>query len=285
MMNIVKAHSWEPTFDRNTMWWVCALAILSVICVGAATGVEVDGFTEPHRTIHVASSETGIIKQLQVEEGDVVQQGQVLAELDDEVHRALLEIAKKAMNATGRLESALADVDLKQVRLHKLEDLRAAGHARQEEVDRARTELAVAEGQLKAVQEDLLIKRLEHAKIEVQLRRRSIRSPIQGVVSETHKDLGEFVAPNSPEVLTIVELDPLLATFSIPSPQAARLKVGGKMKVKFPSASKPVEGVIQFIAPTTDAESGTVRMKVRIENSRGKCRSGERCVVNLPEKK
>ena len=259
--------------------------ILFGLALDTASGVELDGFTEPYRTIHVAASETGIITKIHVREGDVVKEGQLLAQLDDDVHLALLAIAEQAMNAKGRLDTTLADLELKTSRCEKLKRLRADGHARQEEVDRAATELAVAEGQVETAREDLLIKRLEFDKLRTQLERRSIRCTTDGVVAELHKNEGEFVAPNDPELLTVVELDPLVAVFSIMRPLADRLKVDSTLKVRFPESKDEVKGTIEFISPITDAESGTVRIKIRVDNPEGRYRSGERCVIDVQLRK
>lgn len=255
---------------------------LTTLFVGSACGQTVDGLTEPFRTIRVATPETGIIKAVAVEEGDEVAAEQVLAELDTDIHILLLEIAKQSMEANGRRDAAFAEKQLRKARLEQFTKLREKGHARQEEVNRARMELAVAEAQLTSAEEDLLIKELEHKKFKSQLDRRSIRAPVSGLVSEIHKQKGEFVAPNSPEVLTIVELDPLVAVFSLTSRQAMRLKVGQKMKVRFSQIDKESMGKISFIAPVTDAESGTVRMKIRIKNPNREFRSGERCMILVP---
>ncbi len=61
-----------------------------------------------------------------------------------------------------------------------------------------------------------------------------------------------------------------------------RLKVGQKMKVRFSQIDKESMGKISFIAPVTDAESGTVRMKIRIKNPNREFRSGERCMILVP---
>jgi RND family efflux transporter MFP subunit len=181
------------------------------------------------------------------------------------------------MQAAGRLDAALADLQLRQDRLAKLELLRVDGHARQEELDRASAEVAVAAANVRTAREDQLTKKLECERLKVQLERRTIRAPVTGVVTKLHKQLGEFVSPSNPDVLTVVQLDPLLANFTIMSHQAPELSIGQKVKLRLLSGNTEIVGVVDFIAPTTDAESGTVRVKVRLENSAGKLRSGERC--------
>jgi RND family efflux transporter MFP subunit len=245
---------------------------------------EIDGFTEPYRTVNVAAVETGTIKSISVREGDPVEKGQVLAQLDNELYLALLAIADESMRAQGQLKSAQAELEMRCQRLEKLEELRTQGHARQEEVERARADVAIGDARVLSAKEVLEVKRLEYEKVKVQLERRVIRAPLSGTVNVLYKDEGEFVAPNDPYVLEIVELDPLLATFSVPSYLAVRLQVAQSVPVFLDDASQFVQGTIELISPVTDAESGTVRVKIRIPNAEGKYRSGERCTLQIKNK-
>ncbi len=287
-MNI--AHAFEPISRSNQIkdWRVLFISLLTA-CLALiaihAHAVEVDGFTEPYRTITVGSAEAGIVMKLHVREGEQVSAGQPLATLDDDVYVVLLAIAEKSMEAKGRLDSALAELQLRQERLAKFEALRQHGHARQEEVDLARAELEIAEGKVTSAREDLLIKRLEYDKYKAQLDRRTVRSPIDGVITDLHKEVGEFIAPNNPDLLTLVELNPLLATFSVMSEHGSPLREGQEVQIQFPGSGRRANGVIDFVAPITDAESGTVRVKVRIDNPENRYRSGERCLMQLPRGK
>jgi RND family efflux transporter MFP subunit len=259
-------------------WWLTAPD------TAAAQTNEIDGLTEPFRTVDVAATEPGLIMKMFVREGDAVRQGQPLAALDSDVYAAMLAIAKQAMESQGNLQSALADVQLKRDRLAKFEALRAADHAREEELERARAELTIAEARLLAVREELEVRRLEFEKAKVQFERRTIRSPIDGIVTKAHKDEGEYVAPNDPIVCTVVQLNSLIATFSVPAPRARGLKADRKVKLRFADSEQPAEGAIEFVSPVTDAESGTVRVKVRLDNATGAYRSGERCTLDLSER-
>jgi len=256
-------------------------ALLLVLPCAAAHAVEIDGFTEPNRVVSVAAAETGTIKSIEVREGQAVSTGEVLAYLDDDIFLVMLAIADETMRAQSQMKSAEAELQLRQQRLEKLESLRTQGHARQEEVERARADVVIGETRVLSAVETLELKKLEHEKIKVQLARRAVRSPIDGVVSVLHKDVGEFVAPNDPIVVEVVELDPLLATFSVPSHEAVRLKKGQTVPVHLEDAESWVNGTVETVAPVTDAESGTVRVKVRIANAEQKYRSGERCTLDL----
>ena len=124
-------------------------------------------------------------------------------------------------------------------------------------------------------------KRLEYEKIKAQIARRTVRAPMAGVVAMLHKDQGEYIAPNSPEVLTLVQIDTLLANFTLTSYQIEKLHVGQDLEVKFIDSTHSANGIIEFISPITDAESGTVLIRVRVDNSIGRFRSGERCKIQI----
>ena len=280
MKAAIKSGNHRLRASRCFAWLLLALALI-VPGSAAAQTTEIDGLTEPYRTVDIAATEPGLLTKVFVREGDVVRQGQPIAALDSDVYVAMLAIAKQAMESLGNLQSAQADVQFKKDRLAKFESLRAADHAREEELERARAELTIAEARLLAVREELEVRRLEYEKIKVQLDRRTVRAPLDGIVTKTHKDEGEYVAPNDPIICTVVQLNPLIATFSVPAPRARDLKVERKVRLRFADSTPPAEGAIDFVAPVTDAESGTVRVKVRLENSAGVYRSGERCTLEL----
>ncbi|MDZ4850316.1 MAG: efflux RND transporter periplasmic adaptor subunit [Pirellulaceae bacterium] len=243
---------------------------------------EFEGFTEPFRALKVASDETGTVSEVLVREGDRVEAGQELVKLNSDIHQAFLAIALQNMQAEGRLRSSNADLHLKRTRLEKLLQIKSEGFARQEEIDRAQSELTVSEANVRTAEEDLLSKKLEHDRIQTQIRRRTIQAPIDGVITVLHKDQGEFVAPNSPEIVTLVQLDRLLANFTLTGSQVQTISLGEELPVTF-SDSDETLGTVEYISPVMDAESGTVLVKLRIDNADRIYQSGQRCRVRLPD--
>tara|TARA_R100001132_G_scaffold499_1_gene716 strand:+ start:7731 stop:8522 length:792 start_codon:yes stop_codon:yes gene_type:complete len=245
----------------------------------SALALELEGYTEPYRTIKVATDETGIVEKVYISEGQAVEKGDPLICLNSDIQSAMLAIAEQNMNAQGRLESAKAELQLKKERFRILQSLRLEGNARQEELDRAICEEHIAKANIQSVKEDIATRRLEYEKIKTQISRRTIRAPISGVVNLIHKEQGEFVAPNSPETMTLVQIDRLLAFFTLTPQQASQLKIDDKIEVTFRINNATTEGTVEYISPVTDAQSGTVLVKVRIDNRNGSFRSGERCCI------
>jgi RND family efflux transporter MFP subunit len=259
-----------------------SVALLAAAALAAPVrAADVEGFTQPFQEIDVPAADTGVIEELLVAEGERVAAGQLVGKLDCELLTATLEIADASRNALGRKQSAEAELRLQADRLEKLRQLLQEGHASQEEVDRTAVAREVAEAELLSVIEDLKVRELEHRRILVQIEQRMLRSPIDGVVARIHKDAGEFVAPNDPVILRIVQLDPLLAVFAVPARAAENLDAGAEAVVSVGNRSARHTGVIETLSPVIDAQSGTLEVKVRLPNPDGALRSGERCILHL----
>lgn len=249
-----------------------------------SSNLDQEAFAEPYRTVLVATTDLGIVREVLVREGDSVEAGQPLVKLDDELAKASLEIAKQNLASRGALNSAEAELRLHSARLAKLEPLARDGFARSDELERARSDKEVAAARVLTAQETLQVRQREFDKIQIELQRRTVKSPIQGVVSKLHREVGEFVAPTDPVLITVVQLDPLRATFSLKPAHASQLSAGLVVQVQFASMEQPVTGEIELVSPVTEARSGTVRVKVRIPNPQRACRSGDRCVLLIPNR-
>lgn len=229
-----------------------ALLLLCGLSLARADEPAILGYTEPYRTITVSASEQGVISEMLVEEGAATKKGQVLARLDTASFQAELEIAK-------------AEAKLQATRLKRLEELSAANRSTPEELDRART--------------DLLIKEAQVRRIEAQIETRTLRSPVDGVVTEIKRDPSEAVSAANPHVLTVVQVDKLLLNLFLSPSRAATFQVGGNVNIKLLEEGVVVPAKVEFVSPVTDSASGTVRVKFVIENADGKHRSGGRSTL------
>jgi RND family efflux transporter MFP subunit len=270
---------------RNPKIWL-ALALGAIIfqalrstAQSPSTSLEISGiesFTEPYRTVRVAAPEPGVVKDIFAREGANVAAGQPLVRLDVDFLEALLAYAQAAAESTGRIEAAQADVAYRWQRVEQIRKLRESASAPQAELDRAVADLAIAEGQLKAAQEEARLKALDQQKIQVQIDRRTIRSPIAGVVTEVFKEAGEFTAANDPTLLTVVQLDPLVSTFRMSQDVANTLLPGMQLDVELVNGTVH-RSIVEFVSPLIDASVGTVEVKIRIPNSDGALPAGMRC--------
>ena len=80
--------------------------------------------------------------------------------------------------------------------------------------------------------------------------------------------------------MTLVQLDRLIAKFNVPSSIVSSYKVGQEVEVLMADGTKLIAQVFS-VGVQTDAQSGTVEVKLLIENPDGEIRSGEICTLNV----
>lgn len=258
------------------------LLVLALQGMGeAALALEIEAFSEPYREALVATAETGVLIRIDVVEGQRVAAGEAIAELDVGVLSSSLAIAEARAKASGAIRSARAVVKLRRGRLAALDALERQGHAREVELASARSELDIARAKLVMAEEARDAALLERDRIAGQIERRTIRSPFDGTVTRVHKEVGEILRPGEEAVATLADLERLLLELPVPSGDARRLRAGQPVEVRMAMVEAPVEAAVERIAPVTDADSGTVRVRVVMDNASGALRSGARCMVRF----
>ncbi|WP_442506691.1 efflux RND transporter periplasmic adaptor subunit [Novipirellula sp. SH528] len=260
----------------NNIHHYISLAVLATCTLSStiSRAAEAESFTEPYKRVDVPAAEIGILAAILVSEGDEVYPTQLLAQLDDSVLKASLEMAKSAKDAEGSRLGATLELQSRQKQLASYKELRERGNASVRELDRSETDYQQAKSRLQSINEELEVRRLEYERVRAQIKQRRIESPISGVVISIVKDQGEFVSPTDPVVMQVVQLDNLKAVFSIPIEVASTFTMDQQVALNIGNPAIPATGVVEFVSPVADAESGSVRIKIRIPNRDRKIQSG-----------
>lgn len=237
------------------------------------------GFTEPVKTIALAASETGTLAKLSVKRGDRVAADTVIGALDLNVLEANREIAVARQASSARLKSVKIRRDRAKGDYETLLQLQKEGMSGARELQIAETDFELAQTEIESVEEEMQIAALDINRIDAEIRRRSIVSPIDGVVTEVQREVGEFVSMNEPHVLTIVDLSELRVRFHPKTELAEPLRQGDSISVKFVHSGEVATGLVEFIAPVIDADSDTIQVDVLLKNREQKLRSGRRCLL------
>jgi len=253
---------------------------LTFFTFAAVSHGQIEGFTEPFRSIDLSSDEAGAIAELKVDEGFDVEKGDVIAQLDDRVQQVQVQIATEMANATSQLDAARKTLEKRRMISQRLQTMQNNGHASDSELIRSEMELSIAESKYNAAREEAAIRAMEKQRAEIQLSRRSITAPISGIVSKVHRRDGEYLSPLRPEVVTIIQVDRLLSTFNIPVSQAGEFRVGKEFELKFESG-KTIVASVYSVSVSTDAQSQTVEVKLVFENRGRIFRAGENCTLNI----
>lgn len=270
-------------FETRLRMSVVALCVLlgAPIAQSQVTQEVYEGFTEPRYEIMVAATEIGRLDEVLVEVGDIVRQGQTIARLEDSLQASSVRIAKQQTEMRGEIDAALAETMLHTARRDQLQELAADAMARPTELARAEADLKVAEARHVAAIEQQELRRLEYERYQLQLARRRVTAPMAGVVSKIFHQPGEYITPADPAVIRLLVIDQLFGVFNVPAEDVGTFQLESEVRVFLRSTRKTVQGRVHSLAPDIDGESGTVQVKIALENENGKLLVGDRCTLQM----
>ena len=210
----------------------------------------------PNEDVKVSSLVPGRITFLSVAEGDTVQQGQVVAQID---RRPLDEQRRQSAAA---VDQAKAQVENARLNLQRNERLFERGIAAGKEVEDARTQMATAQAALEQTTANLNTANL-------QIERTDIRAPISGQVVKRMVSVGEQVDGTAAQpIAEIANLDRVELAANVPAEHLAQVKVGQVATVATDTyAAHPFRGSVLAIAPSVDLATNATLVRIRIDNA------------------
>jgi membrane fusion protein (multidrug efflux system) len=209
----------------------------------------------------IASEVTGRITEILIDEGEAVEAGQVLLEIDPE--RRNLERA----DARAGLAEAGAALGEQKRDYERARTLHERGIASDADLDQAGTALALAGSRAEAA-------RARVGVAERAVRDASVRAPFAGMIARREVSRGEFVNLGQP-LFELVALDPVEVEFHLSERDSSRVAVGQEVRVSVaPFPSETFQGVVTVVSPTIDARTRTLRVKAQIDNHDGRLRPG-----------
>ena len=222
---------------------------------------QIEGKSEPSQKAKLAAQVPGIVKEILVKRGDEVKVGQPVIQQDDRLAVNQLEILEKEANSRIRVEAAEADLAQKKVELERLKGIYSDPSAPANtniELERARLEVVFKGHQLNLATMELEKAKLEAAGAKLKVDFMKILAPFDGVVDMIDTGVGEMLDPQRPGMMTIVQNDPVRISVQLTAPQAARLKKGDTLQVRYkidPSDAWQ-QATVESLAPVATAGAG-----------------------------
>lgn len=230
------------------------------------------GVLEPYKDIEVATAEMGVVRELFVKPGDVIEEKAAIGRLDNEQQRFLVREAELDASALGMLETVRREVDFNIRRVEETSKSVAAGKSSIKELERYKLDLNISKAKLQAQEEAKLISHARLEKAQLMLQERTIRSPHRGTVVTVYRDVGEYIAGNSPAIIRLVDTSKLRARFYLSDEAAQRFRKTEHAEIRLAS-HVVVRAEIEFVAPFAIADGHVIEMTVIIENEDGLIRS------------
>ncbi|WP_426339618.1 efflux RND transporter periplasmic adaptor subunit [Pseudoduganella sp. S-14] len=243
---------------------VLELASADVATIGArplAVGLPLSGSLIPVNQATIKSKVSGQVQEAALREGVSVQQGQVLARLDQ------ADLTARLAQQRAMLEEAQARLNMAQKNEYNAKALLSQKFISQTSFDTTANAVELAQANVKSASAMVDLARIA-------LNDSVIRAPISGIISKRHVQAGDKVAPDMP-VYTIVGLQELTLEAQVPTTDIPRVKIGQEVSFRVDGfAKREFSGKVARINPTTETGSRAMLVYISVPNAEGVLRGG-----------
>lgn len=236
---------------------------------------------EPSVEVEMSSAVEGVISEVLVDKNDVVKKGDVVARLDAGLEAATVELRRVQAELSSDVQAQKLALEFSERSLARVKDLYDKKAASFSELDKLKTEQAIAQQQLQQAVDRKRQAELEHNRALADLRRRTLVSPIDGVVIERFKEPGEHI--DFEPVLKLAQLDPLRVEVFAPASLYGKVKAGMTARVspELSIAEQSYSAKVVLVDQVIDGPSNTFGIRLSFANPGNRLPSGLKCRVSF----
>ena len=261
---------------------VVEVAVQPVQMVAFKPTMSFVGRLQAENDVQIEAQVTGYLEDWDYQEGDIVEQGQVLYQIDPAQFEADLAQTQAALAGA---QAAAKVATRNEQRGRELIDKGAISAA---EMDRLEATKLEADAALQAAEAEVTA-------AEVNLAFATIRAPITGRIGRSTASPGDLVGPNTGVLTTLVSLDPMQVVFQ--ASETAFLQANARMQeleqqgqqpptpsVQLTLANDdiyPQRGEVDYISNRIDQATGTIEARATVPNPNGTLRPGQYVQVLL----
>jgi len=229
------------------------------------------GYVVAQRKAAVASKITGRLVELNVEEGDRVKEGQVVARLENEDALAARDQAEANLKVSrANLDEAKAQLEESTKTFNRYKQLVAGGYIARADYDTAEARYVRAQAAVAKAEASIKANLAGVQATQVALDYSLIRAPFDAVVLTKNADIGDIVTPlgaaanAKAAVVTIADLKSLQVEADVSETNLGLVKGGQPCEIQLDALpDSRFRGVVHTIVPTIDRSKATVMVKVR----------------------
>jgi RND family efflux transporter MFP subunit len=236
--------------------------------------LQASGYVTPRRKATVAAKVTGQVREVLVDEGMRVEEGQVLARLDDSEAKAYYAAAlgdrDSARAAVPDLEAQSAEAAQT---LQRYEALAREGVLDTQTLDRQRAQADALRARLKAAREQAKAAEGRLAAAQQALDNCTVRAPFAGIAVSKDAQPGEMVSPISAGggftrtgIATVVDMASLEVEVDVSEASIARVTPGMAVEAAldaYPDWKIPAH--VRTVIPSADRQKATVKVRITFD--------------------
>ena len=266
---------------------------------------EATGTVRARISTPISAKLMGYVREVKVQAGDRVREGQLLVTLDArdlDVSSRRAEAARESVRsampeADSAVAVAKANLDLAQVTFGRMQDLWQKKSISNQEFDEAAAKLKATQAsyEMSRARRLQLNARLaevdqEVSSTEVTRSYANVVAPFAGVVIARSIEPGSLAMPGSP-LMTIERAGALRFEASVEESRLGTIHIGQPVSVRFDSLNRTIEARVSEVSPAVDASSRTYTVKIDLPNieslrsgvfGRAAFPSGSRSILAIP---
>ncbi len=280
------------------------VAVAQVKTEDLSRGLTLTAEFKPYQEVDVMAKVAGYVKQINVDIGDRVTQGELLAtleipEMDDDLRHANASVersqanVKQAQDELSRAKSAFHMANINYTRLDDVGKQRP-GLVAQQEIDDAHDKSLVAEAQVaaatsavQAASEQVRVNQTDVAKVKTLMDYTRVIAPFEGVVTKRYADMGSMIqagTASQSQAMPVVRLSQNnLLRLILPVPESAvpTVHIGQRVEVHVPSLNRSFPGLVKRFEDKLSLETRTMNTEVDVPNPSLLLMPGMYAEVNL----
>lgn len=220
--------------------------------------LQATGTVEPIQSASVSAQVDGLVERVAFNEGDEVQRGDVLFQIDPRPYASALAEAEATLSGDlGQLTSLERD----RVRF---EELAKREFVTAQQLDQARSS---AMSQISKIRGDSAVV----ARARLDLERATIRAPISGRAGGILLKTGNLARAGGSEPLVVInQISPILVRFAVPATELSSIRNAGAglpvIAIPVGDTARPVAGMLTFVDNAVDSLTGTILLKASFPN-------------------
>jgi len=262
--------------DAHRSFLLCVIVLAFLLSCGvyplfAEETISVSGITEPINDVTLSLDVAGAIRSILFKEGDLLKRDQAILKLDNTLESLEVKRRKLIWESKAEVNAAIERMIMLKSLLESTRGLyESTGSVSKEELDEKELDykLALAEQERLEIAEER--ERVEYEMAVETLRKRTLFSPINGVIIELFLDRGEICEANQ-ALVRVVDTSRCFFVCNIEERLGRELTMGQSVHLEIQTGSKSLKkkGTIVFISPVVDPASGLLKVKAQFDNSGG----------------
>jgi len=239
-----------------------------------------DCLVKPEMYVELSSSVDAILDQMLVDTGDQIKKGQPLVKLERTVQIARVHLARMQADSNSDIDNRRVQLLYAKRNYKRIKNLYARKSVSLYEKDKVETEVALAEIELSKATEKKKMAQLSLELALAELERRTIRSPIDGIVVDRYSMVGESVVERT--IMKLAQVDPLRVELIAPTEYFGLIKKGMEVDI-YPErpANKSFIATVTIVDQLIDPASGSFTVRMALPNPGDQLVVGVNCMASF----